>query len=159
MFWYLWFWFTNWSVGIGFFKPQFPIISDFTWLSFFIYFRKMIKWLLPKNWSDSNHQLSRQLFSSWFRGDLNWKIPTISASGQNFLDPLPLLKFWPYRWKRRYFIPKSNYKVRIFPNFKPPLPISAECQTSQSVCLNLDNCVQGRFTIFLIHYSLLDEIF
>ena len=50
------------------------------------------------------------------------KIPKISASGRNFLDPLPLLKFLPYRRKRQYFVPKSNYKVRIFPNFKPPSP-------------------------------------
>ena len=32
------------------------------------------------------------------RGNLNWKIPKISALGQNFLDPLPLLfKKGPYR--------------------------------------------------------------
>ena len=30
------------------------------------------------------------LWSGAIRGDLNWKIPKISASGRNFLDPLPL---------------------------------------------------------------------
>ena len=44
------------------------------------------------------------------------KIPKISASGQNFLDPLPppLFEYGPYRRKRRYFVPNSNYKVRFF---------------------------------------------
>ena len=42
------------------------------------------------------------------------------------LEKIPLppqLKFGPYQRKRWYFVPKSNYKVRIFPNFKPPLPL------------------------------------
>ena len=42
VFWYIWFWSINLSVGICLFKPQLSIISDFTFLSFFIY---LIKWL------------------------------------------------------------------------------------------------------------------
>ena len=36
------------------------------------------------------------------------KIPKISASGQNFLDPSPLFEKGPFQWKRWYFIPNSN---------------------------------------------------
>ena len=39
------------------------------------------------------------------------KITKISASGRNFLDPSPPLRKGPYRRKRRYFVPNSNYKV------------------------------------------------
>ena len=50
------------------------------------------------------------------------KIPKISASCQNFLDPLPpLIKKGPYQRKRRYFIPNSNYKVRFFDISNLPL--------------------------------------
>ena len=49
------------------------------------------------------------------------KIPEISASGWNFLDPLPpLFEKGPYRQKRRYFVPNSNYKVRFFDISPPP---------------------------------------
>ena len=49
------------------------------------------------------------------------KITKISASGRNFLDPLPPpLRKGPYRRKRRYFVPNSNYKVLFFGNFNPP---------------------------------------
>ena len=60
------------------------------------------------------------------------KIPKISASGRNFLDPLPpLFEKGPYRWKRRYFVPNSNYKVQFFFEIlTPPPPISPESQTS-----------------------------
>ena len=52
------------------------------------------------------------------------KIPKISASGRNFLDPLPpLFEKGPYRRKRRYFVPNSNYKVRFFQSFKPLPPL------------------------------------
>ena len=51
------------------------------------------------------------------------KIPKISASGRNFLDPLPpLFEKGPYRRKHRYFVPNSNYKVRFFQSFKPLPP-------------------------------------
>ena len=50
------------------------------------------------------------------------KIQKISASGRNFLDPLPtLFEKGPYRRKRRYFVPNSNYKVRFFWTFNPAL--------------------------------------
>ena len=49
------------------------------------------------------------------------KIPKISASGRNFLDPL--FEKGPYRRKRRYFVPNSNYKVRFFQSFKPLPPL------------------------------------
>ena len=59
------------------------------------------------------------------------KIPKISASGRNFLDLLPpLFEKGPYRRKRRYFVPNSNYKVRFFQSFKPLPPISSESRTS-----------------------------
>ena len=67
---------------------------------------------------------------SHLKGDLNWKIPKISASCRNFLDPLPLFKKGPYRQKHRYFVPNGNYKVCFFQNFKPPSPISPESWTS-----------------------------
>ena len=48
------------------------------------------------------------------------KFPKISASGQNFLDPLPLFEKGPYQRQHQYFKPNSNYKVWFFQNFKPP---------------------------------------
>ena len=40
----------------------------------------------------------------------------------SFLDPYPLLEFGTNHQKHLYFIPKSNYKVELFPNFTlPPL--------------------------------------
>ena len=47
------------------------------------------------------------------------KIPKISASGRNFLDPFPPFEKGPYRRKCWYFVPNSNYKV--FSKFQPPL--------------------------------------
>ena len=50
------------------------------------------------------------------------KIPKISASGRNFLDPLPpLFEKGPYRRKRQYFVPNSNYKVWFFSKFQTSL--------------------------------------
>ena len=49
------------------------------------------------------------------------KIPKISASGQNFLNPLPL-----FQEKCWYFIPNSYYNIRFFQNFNPPSPILSE---------------------------------
>ena len=41
---------------------------------------------------------------------------------QNFVDPSPLLKFGWYRQNCWYFVPKINYKVRIFSNFRTHSP-------------------------------------
>ena len=62
------------------------------------------------------------------------KIPKISASGWNFLDPPPLLEKGPQWRKCRYFLPNRNYKVWLFQNFNPP-PISPESRTSPNLKL------------------------
>ena len=49
-FWKFWLSSINWWEIIRFLKQKLSIVSDFTFFSFFIYFRKMIKWLLPNNW-------------------------------------------------------------------------------------------------------------
>ena len=61
------------------------------------------------------------LYSS-LRGDLNWKLK-ISASGQNFLDPLsPLKKKGPTNKNASILYLIVIIKFVFFQNFKPPSP-------------------------------------
>ena len=47
------------------------------------------------------------------------------------ISPSPLLEKGPYRWKRWYFVPNSNYKVCFFFEISTPSPpILPENQTS-----------------------------
>ena len=57
------------------------------------------------------------------RGDLNWKNPKNFSFWPKFSGPPPpLFVKGPYRRKRRYFVPNSNYKVQFFQSFKPLPP-------------------------------------
>ena len=82
----------------------------------------IVKWNL--NSDQLSHGSNKGLWLvSHIIGGFKPKIPQVlTASGWNFLDLSPPLKFGPYRWKCWYFVPKSNYKVQIFPKFKPPSP-------------------------------------
>ena len=75
--------------------------------------------ILYKTW---NIQSQTFFLMIWILGATSIeKIPKISASGRNFLDPPPPpLRKGPYRRKRRYFVPNSNYKVRFFQTSNPP---------------------------------------
>ena len=54
------------------------------------------------------------------RSNLNWKNPKNFIFWPKFSRPPPPLRKGPYRRKRRYFVPNSNYKV-FFVISTPPL--------------------------------------
>ena len=76
------------------------------------------------------NQRENSIKSTWF-WNKNWTINSYNFSfWPKVLIPSPSKK-GPYRRKRRRFVPKSNYKIRFFQNFKTPFsptPISSKAE-------------------------------